>query len=170
MHFPTAYNVQQSDKTPRTPCQHCRRKTHRSEDCWELESNAHRRPRKWKSVKEGRGTNNFASSIIALAYTLDAEDRAKVINALQIPIIQMSHLPVSSTAHERQQWIIDSGASDHVTGEKSWFREYQDISPVTLYTADKRPLCAVGKGRIDLRLQNGNVLALTDVLYVPGFP
>src|SRR5690349_20822882 len=56
-----------------------------------------------------------------------------------------------------QQWIIDSGASDHVTGEKSWFREYQDIAPVTLYTADKRPLCAVGKGRIDLRLQNGNM-------------
>ena len=170
-----AYTVQKSTERVRAPCTHCKRKTHRSEDCWELESNAHRRPRNWKSVKEGRnGTNKFASSIIALAYTLDADDRAKVINALQDS--NYACLPSSSSkgsilnCARTQQWIIDSGASDHVTGEKSWFREYQDIAPVTLYTADKRPLCAVGKGRIDLKLQNGEILALTDVLYVPGFP
>jgi transposase InsO family protein len=170
---PAAYNVQKSVAKIRTPCAHCKRKTHKPEDCWELESNAQHRPRNWRSVKEGRSGNNVASSIVALAYTLDPEDRVKVLNALQDSTYTSLPSPSSPTifnCSRTQQWIIDSGASDHVTGEKSWFREYQAITPITLYTADKRPLRAIGQGKIDLQLQGGETLTLTNVLYVPGFP
>ena len=65
------------------------------------------------------------------------------------------------------EWIVDSGASRHVTGNASEFSSYTHLaSPDSIQTADGTFQPVVGKGTVDC---TGSV-TLSNVLHAPSFP
>ncbi len=80
---------------------------------------------------------------------------------------------------ERNLWILDSGATTHVTGNKEIITNYEATkqSLVLLGNDEKgQPLRAQSTGKGDVRVttvdQDGHMISLTllDVAYVPGAP
>ena len=68
------------------------------------------------------------------------------------------------------KWIIDSGATHHMTSNKEAFSELRQLySPQMITIANGVELPATGIGRVHLRLTNKELLTLIDVLYTPDF-
>jgi hypothetical protein len=69
----------------------------------------------------------------------------------------------------RLSWIIDSGASSHMTGQRNLLSDVIDLdSAVVVTTANGATLTAKKSGSARLELGNGGWVELTDVLFVPG--
>lgn len=67
-------------------------------------------------------------------------------------------------------WIIDSGATHHMTNTYQFFSDIQQLNPlqqVTIANGSKLP--ATGIGRVQIRLSGGALLTLTDILYLADF-
>ncbi len=71
------------------------------------------------------------------------------------------------------RWIVDSGASSHMTAERPLLVDYKEFEqPIIVRIGNGRAMSAIGKGRVDLQMllpkkATYNV-QLTDVLHVPG--
>jgi hypothetical protein len=70
------------------------------------------------------------------------------------------------------QWIIDSGASRHMTYNRDYFSDYTLLQePVLIKTASGATLQGIGQGTVPLRVilhSAERTVALTEVLHVPG--
>ncbi|XP_063911966.1 uncharacterized protein LOC135128817 [Zophobas morio] len=68
-------------------------------------------------------------------------------------------------------WYQDSGATQHMTSNKSWFVNLRQLKqPVTVIMGDSNQLKASAFGDIELEEYNGNnwrLVILEDVLYAP---
>jgi hypothetical protein len=76
----------------------------------------------------------------------------------------------SANDHMAYDWIIDSGATQHMTFEQEWFTTYESIVPRKVYMGDDTILEAIGKGSIKATMQvGGRVLftTITQVLHLP---
>ena len=72
----------------------------------------------------------------------------------------------------KEKWLLDSGASSHMTRNRDLFIEYEDLkTSENVGVGDGRVLTAVGIGsiKLDMILLPGdlNTVTLTNVLYVP---
>jgi hypothetical protein len=66
-------------------------------------------------------------------------------------------------------WLMDSGASQHMCGDRELFHEFKELSePVDVVIADGQSLKGVGAGTVMLPSLGVNGLYLMDVLFVPG--
>ena len=63
-------------------------------------------------------------------------------------------------------WIIDSGASQHLSAQHNWFINYQLISTIKIQIGDGSEIEAIGKGDIVLTIATREI-TLHDVLHVP---
>lgn len=68
-------------------------------------------------------------------------------------------------------WLIDSGASDHMTSRRSWFSEFRQFSvPTKIRIGNGEQLFALGQGEILIETYVGGAWIpgmLYDVLFVP---
>ncbi|KAL7995831.1 putative integrase, catalytic core, Zinc finger, CCHC-type, ribonuclease H-like superfamily [Plasmopara halstedii] len=65
-------------------------------------------------------------------------------------------------------WLLDSGASCHVTSERGDFDDFRELaSPIVITLTSGERLDARGSESVRFTLQNGAAVTLTDVLYVP---
>ncbi|CAI5708033.1 unnamed protein product [Peronospora farinosa] len=63
-------------------------------------------------------------------------------------------------------WLLDSGATRHMTDDKREFVEYEDLStPIYITVANGHQLKAQGTGKARFILENGRTVKLTEVLY-----
>jgi Reverse transcriptase (RNA-dependent DNA polymerase)/Pol polyprotein, beta-barrel domain/gag-polypeptide of LTR copia-type/GAG-pre-integrase domain len=72
----------------------------------------------------------------------------------------------------RQGWIVDSGASMHMSSHRDWFTTYREIHPPRrVWLGDHRYIEAVGEGRIMVEMAVGNGRTISgvfqSVLHVP---
>ena len=66
-------------------------------------------------------------------------------------------------------WLIDSGASRHVTNRRDLLFNYRSLSePATVMIGDSRHIHGYGCGDVILRNKDGKEVMFTDVLYVPS--
>ena len=65
-------------------------------------------------------------------------------------------------------WVIDLGASFHATPHKKYFQDYVqgDFEQVSL--GDDKPCNTIGKGKVQIKLQNGNQWLLKEVKHLPS--
>ena len=72
-------------------------------------------------------------------------------------------------AGKRSDWIIDSGASCHMTWEKELFHEYKELSGSTVKLGDGRTVEAMGEGTVKVSVYRGKLhtLSMKNVLHVP---
>ncbi len=83
---------------------------------------------------------------------------------------QMFVTALSANDHARNNWIINSGATQHMTFEQEWFTTYESIVPRKVYMGNDTILEAIGNGSIKATMQvGGRVLftTITQVLHVP---
>ena len=73
--------------------------------------------------------------------------------------------------NKRDEWVLDSGATDHMTNRREWLLDYTELkTPIVVRIGNGTAISAIGKGRINVlcfvndRWQQNH---MTDVLYVP---
>lgn len=157
-----------SDQKPRKGrpyCDHCRRPGHSCETCWQLHP----------ELKQSRNPGNQeAFAKVASGSPFNKEQ----LEALQQLISQASLKPSSTAssnvAHQGTAlhvladdttWIVDSGASDHMTGNKVLFSSLtvpkQTIS-VTIADGSKSTVKGIGVVKISENI------TLNQVFYIPN--
>ena len=65
-----------------------------------------------------------------------------------------------------KEWIIDSGASRHMTPDRGLFVSMMLIR-TTVRVADGTVILSIGRGDVLVRMRNGEKIRLTEVLFVP---
>ena len=78
----------------------------------------------------------------------------------------------SKASLSTHEWIIDSGASAHMSCQQNWFKTYHPLSPPQhVVIGNGKAIFTIGIGRIGLNLDVGNgqmkYTVLTDVYHVP---
>ena len=63
-------------------------------------------------------------------------------------------------------WLIDSGESCHMTPHREWFCEYEKYNLGDVYLGD--PSSIIGRGRVKLKMMDGNIITLPGVLHIPN--
>ena len=63
-------------------------------------------------------------------------------------------------------WFLDSGCSNHMTGNKQWFTDIDEQYQQSVKLGDNSKMAVVGKGNIRLHV-NGITQVITNVYYVP---
>jgi hypothetical protein len=74
------------------------------------------------------------------------------------------NLTANSRIHE---WILDSGASFHVTSEKNWFCKLHESKVGHVVLCDNFAYTIAGIGNINVKFDTGFVYTLKDVRYIP---
>ena len=65
------------------------------------------------------------------------------------------------------KWILDFGASFHVTSHKHWFENLHESDHGHVITCDNIVYKVVGVGDITVKFENGFVHILNGVRYIP---
>ncbi|KAE8665844.1 Retrovirus-related Pol polyprotein from transposon TNT 1-94 [Hibiscus syriacus] len=65
-------------------------------------------------------------------------------------------------------WLIDSGATYHMTSRREWFHHYEPVSGGSVYSCNDHALEIVGMGTIKLKMYDGTIKVVRDVRHVKG--
>jgi GAG-pre-integrase domain len=116
--------------------------------------------RKQKAASEGERVLDDAST--------SASSRGNIASFVHSATSIGDTLALASISTTRSQnWMVDSGASRHVTGAAREFSSYTHLAvPESIQTADGTAQPVIGKGTV----QCTNTLALSNVLHAPSFP
>ena len=169
-------------KDAKTWCDHCQKPYHTKETCWLL----HGKPPDWKPRSQRKAAAppfaNIVESVTGAQKQSSGPFSDEQMNMLKNMLSQFkveAPGPSTSTANiahkgngqfsflsrqeERGEWILDSGATDHMTGSCVNFKSYSKADrDITITVADGNSSLVAGVG--DLNLSG---LELKSVLHVP---
>jgi hypothetical protein len=77
------------------------------------------------------------------------------------------YLASTSTHAEHGVWLIDSGASYHMTPHREWFSEYEKYDGGDVFLGNDSIAKILGRGRVKLLLNDGRIITLYGVLHIP---
>jgi hypothetical protein len=78
------------------------------------------------------------------------------------------YLASSSTHEDHEAWLVDSGASFHMTLHREWFCEYDKYDGGNVFLGNDSKNIIIGRGRFKLRLIYGRIRTLSGVLHILG--
>jgi hypothetical protein len=78
------------------------------------------------------------------------------------------YLASPSTHAGHEAWLIESGASFHMTPHREWFYEYEKYDRGNVFLGNDSRTRIIGRGRFKLRLIDGRIRTLPGVLHIPG--
>ena len=78
------------------------------------------------------------------------------------------YLASTGNPSERDTWLIDLGASCHMTPHREWFCKYEKYNGGDVYLGDGSPASIIGRGRVKLKLKDGRTRTLPRVLHIPN--
>ena len=70
------------------------------------------------------------------------------------------YLTSTGNPSEHDIWLIDLGASCHMTPHREWFYEYEKYNGGDVYLGDDSPASIIGHGRVKLKLKDGRIRTL----------
>jgi len=137
-----------SKATSKTTCGHCKRTGHTEEQCYKKAFDERESAKKAQS-------SNFAGS--SEPSTSPSEDQVFV------------HTLYSGNLECDNHWWLDSGASNHMTGERRMFSTLGESSTgKSVITGDNSEHPVEGIGEVSLRSIDGGRKVFKHVLHVPG--
>jgi hypothetical protein len=77
------------------------------------------------------------------------------------------YLASTSTHADRDVWLIESGASYHMTPHREWFSEYEKYDGGDVFLGDDSKEKILGCGRVKSLLNDGRIRTLPGVLHIP---
>lgn len=73
-----------------------------------------------------------------------------------------------ATQASNDVWMIDFGASFHMTSHRDYFTKYEKYDSGRVYLASDSSLEIVGRGRVRIQFPDGRVKGINDVMHIPG--
>jgi hypothetical protein len=70
------------------------------------------------------------------------------------------YLASSRTHADHEAWLVDSGASFHMTPHREWFCEYERYDGGNVFLGDDSTTRIIGRGKFKLRLIDGRIRTL----------
>lgn len=131
-------------------CHHCNKVGHIKRDCLKLKREQNEGKASIATADKGY---LFMARIIETPATFDSG------NAL-----------TANQAHSNA-WVVDSGASQHMTNDRTAFQTYKTVTGKSVQLADNRVIPVSGQGSVELSIQQDNGLVTAvfkDVWHVPG--
>jgi hypothetical protein len=120
--------------------------------CWKCGKTGHyKKDCKSKKVEKPKGSDS-TSSTEAKTSTEEGGD---------------VYLASTSTHADHDVWLIDSGASYHMTPHREWFSEYEKYDGGDVFLGDDSTTKILGRGRVKLLLKYGRIRTLPGVLHIP---
>ena len=133
-------------------CHYCKKPGHFARDCYKKKADTKRGQERHEKPEKGRASGNFASNIA------DRDSEPDV--ALKV-----------NGGSCKDDWLIDSGASQHMTPDKRGLTKFERFSkPIEIKLADNSVLYSYGKGDVYITTYDGDrkvTILLKEVLYVP---
>jgi hypothetical protein len=77
------------------------------------------------------------------------------------------YLASTSTHAYHDVWLINSGASYHMTPHREWFCEYEKYNGGDVFLGDDSTTKIMGHGRVKLLLKDGRIRTLPRFLHIP---
>jgi hypothetical protein len=75
----------------------------------------------------------------------------------------------SSITHvDHEAWLVEFGASFHMTPHRVWFCEYERYDGGNFFLGYDSTTKIIGRGKVKLRLIDGRFRTLSGVLYILG--
>ncbi len=134
-------------------CHYCNKKGHIQPDCHKKKKDE--AERKKKEDESGSGSGSKAANVHELVST-----------SASIEEVNESELNVALYSAVRMRWMMDSGATHHMTPHKPDFADYAPCHG-TVRLGDKSSIDQVGVGSVVIKSNQGAQLTLTNVLHIP---
>ncbi|UYV69734.1 K02A2.6-like [Cordylochernes scorpioides] len=126
-------------------CFICAKPGHKAIECWHNPKN--------KRASENKQTSKNKP---------EHQNKAKFVN-LQ-PEEHVSNIKENETTQQPEEWVVDSGASCHMTSNRDLLKEEREVHK-TIKLADDSEIISNAEGAIEIEGQN-KLIRLNDVLYV----
>jgi hypothetical protein len=78
------------------------------------------------------------------------------------------YLASSITHADHKAWLVDSGASFHMTPHREWFYEYERYDGGNVFLGDDSTTRIIGRGKFKLRLIDARIRTLSGVIHILG--
>jgi hypothetical protein len=78
------------------------------------------------------------------------------------------YLASSNTHEDHEAWLVESGASFHMTPHREWFCEYERYDGGNIFLSDESITKIIGRIKFKLRLIYGRIRKLPSVIHIPG--
>ena len=142
-------------------CHYCHKKGHLKKDCYALK-NKEKDNAKFKGDGHGRQSSGPSSS-------LEIEEVNATCDETDILVLDdiSTHVGVNMVFSPSHTWLLDSGASFHVTPHREWFTCYEAKSLGKVRLGDSHQCDVIGIGDISMHFSDGSHLTIKDVRHVP---
>ncbi|KAK1434246.1 hypothetical protein QVD17_11166 [Tagetes erecta] len=97
-------------------------------------------------------------------YMIDNEDKERVL--LNEDRVDPSKYKLNN--HEENVWILDNGASNHMTGNQDWFTHLDQTTVGKVRFGDDSRVEIKGRGTVVLQGKSGQQRILNDVYFIPS--
>jgi len=131
-------------------CHYCQKKGHIKPDC---------RKKKQDEKKKEEGSSASRSK--------SANSHVLVETLASIMEVADNEISASLYATRSDRWMLDSGATHHITPHRSDFSNYTPAKG-TVCLGDKSAQDQVGVGSVIIKSPQGITITLSNVLHVPG--
>jgi hypothetical protein len=77
------------------------------------------------------------------------------------------YLASSRTHAYHEAWLVESGASFHMTPHREWFYEYEMYDRGNVFLGDDSANIIICRGKLKLRHIGGSIRKLSGVMHIP---
>jgi hypothetical protein len=111
-----------------------------------------------KRLKRGRGKRKRKSKSTtpneSAKVTTSSDDKDEVLVAGASDLLSAT---LTGNEHRRSEWIVDSGATAHLCGNREWFISYRPLDPPRkIVLGNKKAILAPGIGQVKVTFHTGN--------------
>ena len=154
----TSALIASNSRRPVPHCGHCSKRGHVSSKCWE--KFPHLMPDYVRKAREREAAQKGLIASDSDIHTAHSDEQ----------FCLMTQARRAGATKSDQIWIMDSGATSHMTFDRSAFHSYVDISDTTMEVGTKARTRVSGKGNVYIKVSVNNKVSsieLCNVLHVP---
>lgn len=140
-------------------CFNCFGYGHYAADC--------KKPKRTREVRQEANMAQIEDEEPALLLAKHVEKDKDLVLLNESEIVPKLNSSVDKKGVESSIWYLDNGASNHMTGDKTKFKELNERITGQVKFGDGSMVRIEGKGSITLKCKNGEERVLQEVYYIP---